>query len=440
MRRRRISSDNSENKGSDGFRAVIDENTSLSLYSKGDNSLCIIRKNLAKDYEMEVDASEAPILNTFVSEPEPYESSMADIKIIEDEIVPINEAIKNVFGNDKDLELNSIKLGVGGNINDYVTIDERDLVKYDVKPTLTGLIEFIRENNESVLGFLDREYINDEGNVIYLSCSKKNLTENIFSIKLKVLASMHQRGYFLQQEHKYYGLQLYIIIESKMSNDDKIFQFLKELEIDWELIFFRRRLAIHDWTQIECEKNIDNLKNYLRIKYNTLNYFDVNNITRVVINNQLPFIVADKMSSLLFKMKSERIVKLQEDYERDYRAEEERKSQIEEQRLNLIERINNLKRQQHINPTQKILLDIESLNDEKLNLEKERTAALEKLANLKEKSKDHGDEYSISLKKAEIAAAANLACAYLGINQKIEFDRDINIDEILKYQDELTNI
>ena len=440
MRRRRIRNDGSESKDNDGFRAVINDNTSLSMYKKGDRALCIIRKSLAKDYDIEVDASEAPVLNKFLTDPAPYESSMADIKIIEDEVVPVNEAIQNVFGNEKDLNLYSVKIAIGGSKNDYVTIDERDLIKYDVKPTLSGLIGFIKENDESILGFLDREYINEEGNVIYLNCGRKNLTDNISSIKLKILASMQQRGYFLQQEHKYYGLQLYIIIESKVADDDNLFDFLKELEIDWELIFFRRRLAIHDWTQTECERNTDNLKNYLRSKYKNLNYFDVNNITRLVIKNQLPFIVADKMASLLFRMKTERVLQLQEDHENQYQIEQERKSQIEEERFNLLEKINELKRKQHLRPTNKIQVEIEALNDEKLHLEQEKRKILEKLSILREKINEPGDEYSTSLKKAEIAAAANLACAYLGISQKIEFDRDVSISEILKYQEELTNI
>ena len=440
MRRRRIRNDSSESKDSDGFRAVINDSTSLSMYKKGDRALCIIRKNLAKDYDIEVDASEAPVLNKFLTDPAPYESSMADIKIIEDEVVPVNDALQNVFGNEKDLNLYSVKMAIGGSKNDYVTIDERDLIKYDVKPTLSGLIGFIKENDESILGFLDREYINEEGNVIYLNCGRKNVTDNISSIKLKILASMQQRGYFLQQEHKYYGLQLYIIVESKVADDDKIFEFLKELEIDWELIFFRRRLAIHDWTQTECERNTDNLKNYLRSKYKNLNYFDVNNITRLVIKNQLPFIVADKMASLLFKMKTERVLQLQEDHENQYQIEQERKSQIEEERFNLLEKINELKRKQHLRPTNKIQVEIEALNDEKLHLEQEKRKILEKLSILREKINEPGDEYSTSLKKAEIAAAANLACAYLGISQKIEFDRDVSITEILKYQEELTNI
>ena len=50
------------------------------------------------------------------------------------------------------------------------------------------------------------------------------------------------------------------------------------------------------------------------------------------------------------------------------------------------------------------------------------------------------DEYSITLKKAEVAAAAKLACAYLGIQKKIKFDRDISVNEILKYEAEINNL
>ena len=363
MRRRRIRSNGADSKKYEKFRAVIDSNTSISIFNKeGERSFVIIRRDLAKDYDIEVQPSEAPILNKELSEPEPYESTCADINILEDSIFPVNDAVKKVFGENKDLKLQRIKLAIGGSKNDFVTIDEQDLIKYDVKPTLDGLMDFIKENRESILGFLDREYIHEEGNIIYLSCCKKSISDNIFSIKLKILASMHQRGFFLQQEHKYYGIQLYIIIEARKTDDDKLLELLEELDINWELIFFRRRLAIHDWTEIECERNSENLKNFLRAKHETLNYFDVNNITRLVIKNQLPFIVADKMASLLYQMKADRSVQFQE------------------------------------------------------------------------------DGYSITLKKAEIAAAARLACAYLGIQADIKFDQDISMDEVLKYEEELTNM
>jgi hypothetical protein len=168
-----------------------------------------------------------------------------------------------------------------------------------------------------------------------------------------------------------------MVVESRNPNDDILFKLLKELNIDWELIFFRRKLAIHDWIEIECEKNSENLKSYLRAKFETLNYFDVNNIIRLVVKNQLPFKVANKMASLLYKMKNERAIGFQD---RKFQESPYQEDQIQQ------------------------------------------------------------DEYSITLKKAEVAAAAKLACAYLGIQKKIKFDRDISNDEILKYEEELTNM
>ena len=355
----------------------MNDHLTLSIYNKKNRSFYVIRKDLAKSYEIEVDASEAPVLNKMIDEPEPYEISISDIKILEEEIFPINDAFQKVFGSDKELKLNSIKLAIGGNFHDYVTIGQNDLIKFDVKPTLSGLRDFIKDNKEGILGFLDSEFISEEGNVIYLNCSKKNLSENVYSIKVLILASMQQRGFFLQQEHKYYGLQLYIIIESRKPNDDMIFELLKELNIDWELIFFRRKLAIHDWMEIECERNSENLKSFLRAKFETLNYFDVNNIIRLVVKNQLPFKVANKMASLLYKMKNERVFRIQ---------------------------------------------------DKKIK------------ENIYQEDQIQQDEYSITLKKAEIAAAAKLACAYLGIQKKIKFDRDISNDDIMKYEAELMNM
>jgi len=322
------------------------------------------------------------VLNKFLEKPQPFESSMANLNILEKEIFPLIDAFKNTFGAEKELKLRSIKLAVGGSNTDYVTIREKDLIKYDVKPTLSGLRDFIKENNDSILGFLNSEYVSEEGNVIYLKCEKRDVSDNIYSVKIIILASMQQRGYFLQQEHKYYGMQLFIIIESKVPNDDKLLGFMKELGIDWELIFFRRRLAIHDWTEIECQTNSDNLKSFLRVKYDTLNYFDINNIIRLISKNSLPFNVADKMGSLLFKMKSERSFQLQDKTNYD--------------NIGYGEPINNG--------------TIHSI-----------------------------DEYSLTLKKAEIAAAAKIACAYLGVHTQIKVDRDISDAEMLKYQDELTN-
>jgi hypothetical protein len=382
MGKRKLKSKSSDERFNEEFRAVIDNSTSLSMYNEKRRSICVIRKNLAKNYEIEVDSSEAPVLNTLLENPQPFESSMASLNILEVEIFPLIDAFKNTFGMEKELKLRSIKLAVGGSNSDYVTIREKDLIKFDVKPTLSGLRDFIKENSDSILGFLDSEYLSEEGNVIYLKCEKRDVSDNIYSVKIVILASMQQRGYFLQQEHKYYGLQLFIIVESRKPNDDKLLRFIKELGIDWELIFFRRRLAIHDWTEIECQSNSDNLKSFLRVKYDTLNYFDINNIIRLIDKNNLPFNVSDKMGSLLFKMKSER------------------SSQLSDK-----QNYNNLR------------------HDDSLN-----SGSVQSV-----------DEYSLTLKKAEIAAAAKIACAYLGIKKQIIVDRDISDAEILKYQDELTN-
>ncbi|MBY9019707.1 MAG: hypothetical protein KGD67_01520 [Candidatus Lokiarchaeota archaeon] len=392
MGKRKLKSKGSEEKFTEQFRAVIDNLTTLSMYNEKRRSVCIVRKNLAKDYDIEVDASEAPVLNKISENPQPFESSMANLKILEEEVFPLLDAFKTVFGAEKELKLRSIKLAVGGSNTDYVTIREKDLIKYDVKPTLTGLKNFITENFDSILGFLDSEYVSEEGNVIYLKCEKRDVSDEIYSIKIKILASMQQRGYFLQQEHKYYGLQLFIIIESRKPNNNKLLEFLKELGIDWEMIFFRRRLAIHDWTEIECQANPDNLKSYLRVKYDTLNYFDINNMIRLIVHNDLPFNVSDKMGSLLYKMKSERSFQLREKKSYDgMNYEDNFKNRTPNRRTN------------YDDPVQSV------------------------------------DEYSLTLKKAEIAAAANIACAYLGVSQQIEFDKDISDAEILKYQEELTN-
>ncbi|MHA1194942.1 MAG: hypothetical protein ACTSRH_02885 [Promethearchaeota archaeon] len=392
--RRRINIDHIDNM-SEEFRAVVDDTTSLTIYREKMRTICIIKKNLAKDYDIEVDASEAPVLNKYLKNPKPYEISMADVKILDEQVFPINEIVKELFGEEKDLKLETIKLAVGSNNKDYVTIREKDLKKFDVKPTLSGLKEFITENRDSILGFLDCEYVSEEGNVIYLSCGKRDLTDNIYILDLKILSSMQQRGFFLQQEHKYYGLQFFITIEAKKIDDDKLLRFLQELNINWEIIFFRRRLAIHDWLEVECERDTENLKQYLRAKYDNLNYFDVNNIIRLLIKNQLPFTVADKMASLLSRMKRERSFQMVE------------------------------KKYDSIHDSTDYYYSSVDKRNNYSNRYGERNQSI--------------DEYSITLNKAEIVAAAKVACAYLGLKTDIKFDRDISTADILKYQEELAN-
>jgi hypothetical protein len=102
--------------------------------------------------------------------------------------------------------------------------------------------------------------------------------------------------------------------------------------------------------------------------------------------------VADKMASLLYKMKSERATELQE---KKYQFDPFLDESIQNER--------NYRKTRYIDQAQPV------------------------------------DEYSLTLKKAEIAAAAKIACAYLGIHKQIKVDKDISDAEILKYQGELTN-
>lgn len=320
----------------------------------------MIRKDLSKDYKVEVEVSEAPVLNKYLREPESYERTLADLEILECEVLIINEAIKNIFGKEKGLDLKSVRLGIGSHKNDYVTVDESDLRKLDIESTLDGLLDFVGKNRESVVGFLDRKYKKNEGNISFLNCYKNNLSDDVSSIKLKILASLKQRSFFLKKVHKYYGLQMFLIITTQTFDDDKLIKLLREIGIDWELVVFRRRMAIDDWIEKEVEQNSRMLKRYFRYIYDVFNSYDIENITEIIVENQVPFKVAKKMANILKNVKKDRV-------------------------------------------------------------KKTRT-----------KTK------SITLKKAEIIAAAQLVCSYLGI--EIDWKSEVPETEILKHQEKFTSI
>ncbi len=283
------------------FHASIDKNTSLSMYSREGGLYLIIKKELT-EYELQIKASEAPIINQYLKSPDPFESMLADKNILENEIEPLNIGVQTTFGESKDVSLVSIKLAIGSGENDYVTIDESDLFLMDVEPTMNGILEFIR-NNESVIGFCDRIFEHEKGNVILLEAKIRDPIQGISSIEFKIISSLHQRGLYLQKSMQYAGLQLYTIIKAESINND-LLEFLKSINIDWEIIFLRRDLAIEDWLEIECEKSSISLKGFLSAKFDSLGFFDINNITRIAIINQLNFKVVTKMAELLNKVKS----------------------------------------------------------------------------------------------------------------------------------------
>ncbi|MHA1611135.1 MAG: hypothetical protein ACTSVZ_10185 [Promethearchaeota archaeon] len=346
-------------KDSVKFHSSLDKNTSLTYYKRDGGLYLIIKKDLV-DYDLEVSASEAPVINQFLKNPDPFESMLADIKIIEKEIEPLNFAVQTTFGEQKEISLMSVKIAVGSSENDYVTIDESDLYSLDVEPTMGGLLNFISAN-DSVIGICDRIFDHERGNIILLEAKIREPGIGISSIEFRLLSSLQQRGLYMQKNMRYAGLQLYTIIKAESINDD-LLSFLKAIDIDWELIFIRRDLSLDDWLEIECEKNSVNLKGYLSSKFEVLGFFDVNNITRTAIINQLNFKIVIRMAELLDRIKSQRI---------------------------------------------------------------ELTGT----------SPD-----SEPLKKAEIIAAARLACAYYGVKQEIKMDKSIKIEEVRQFEAELIRL
>ena len=278
------------------FNAIANDKTTLSLIRREGGLYLIIKKDLS-DYHMDFSASEAPILNQFLKTPEPYESLLADIDILKEELMPINLALQTAFGEKKEMSLLSVKLAIGSGEDDYVTITENDLFQSDVESTLEGLIEFVT-SNENVIGFCDRIFDHEKGNIILLEANIKNPNNKTSTINLKILTSLQQRGLFMRKEMKYAGLQLYIIVKAESLSQD-LLDFMADMGIDWETIFLRRLLGIEDWLEIECENNSLNLKAFLAKRYTNIGYFDLNSITRIAIMNQLNFKVVTRMAELL---------------------------------------------------------------------------------------------------------------------------------------------
>ena len=300
--KRKLNKRNSK-KGHTKFHASIDKDTALSLYRRDGGLYLIIKKELS-DYDLIVSPSEAPVINQYLKTPDPFESILADIKIIEKEISPLNIAIQTSFGENKEVNLLSCKLAIGSGEHDYVTIEESDLIAMDVEPTMSGLLNFL-DANDSAIGLCDRIFDPERGNIILLDAKIKEPHPTISNIELKLMSSLQQRGLYMQKTMKYAGLQLYIIIKADSLNEE-VLSFLKAIGIEWEIIFLRRDLSIEDWLEIECEKNSVNLKGYLGSKFTSLGFFDINNITRVAVVNQLSFKVVVKIAELLDRVKQNR--------------------------------------------------------------------------------------------------------------------------------------
>ncbi len=287
------------------YRATVDEKTAISIHEGTNQSFLILKKELY-DYHTEITCSEAPILSGMVQFPEPFEFIVADPEIIEKEIESINTALKIIFGQNKDFALKNIKLSIGSSDNDFVTIDEKDLGEYNVVPTINGLLDFMKSNEDSILGLAVANYEPERGNLVFFDAQVKEPEIHTSQIQIKIINSLQQRGIMMQKKQSFIGLQLYVIIVAKEVSESSI-DFLRELGVDWELLQTRRELSIMNWIEIESERNAANLKAYLRKKYSNLNFLEISNIVAVCIENQLNFKIAEQIAQLLLKLKRKQL-------------------------------------------------------------------------------------------------------------------------------------
>ena len=224
------------------FRAQIDKNTSISIFDTSTKTIFIIKKNL-HDFKIIVTSSEAPIQN-FIKEFEiqPYEEIISERAVLDKEIFPLNEKIQKVLGEKNSLRIRGIRLCLGRE-DDYITVDERDLANTDITPSIQGLKEFIISNQRSLIGFSVRDFNPKKGNMVFLRCGCDEPSSDIKSIKVKILASLQQRGFYMQKYNKPYGLQMFIVLIARKANkmiSENVINLFRELGIPLDMVFLRR--------------------------------------------------------------------------------------------------------------------------------------------------------------------------------------------------------
>ncbi|MHA1269601.1 MAG: hypothetical protein ACTSPY_07405 [Candidatus Helarchaeota archaeon] len=286
------------------FRAVINKNLSVSIYETKNGFTTLVVKKELTDYEIECIATEAPEKNYLGGEILPWETIIAGIDILVNEVFPINNAIREILGTLYNLRLNSIRLCIGRE-NDYVTVDETDLKQCNIKPTIKGLQEFVYASRKGIKGFTVRHYDSKKGNLILLESSIDQPNYEIKSIKVNIVSSLQTRGLYMQQEHKPYGLHLYIVFKIRELSD-VIVKLMEKIGIPIEIIYLKRASAINKWQAVECEIDENNLINYLSAVNPTFTNDDIKNIVYLMKRNLLEFEVIDKIADILNKMKQER--------------------------------------------------------------------------------------------------------------------------------------
>ncbi|HUX99573.1 MAG TPA: hypothetical protein VMV49_08475, partial [Candidatus Deferrimicrobium sp.] len=186
------------------------------------------------------------------------------------------------------------------------TVDESDLKEVNIDPTINGLKKFIDTSKKRVFGFTIRNYDTKQGNLIFCEADLLRPVFDLYSLKIKILTNLSQRGLYMQQHHLGYGLHLYYIFTlSKFS--DNLVHFFNELGIPIELIYLKRKSSVQNWRALECELDEKNLKNYLQFNYTSLSHSDVEQIVTIITANKFDFEIANMMADLLNRLKLERV-------------------------------------------------------------------------------------------------------------------------------------
>ena len=292
------------NNNLEKFRASVGKNMTFSMFNRDNGIYLIIRKDLS-EIKSEIYSSEAPILNTFLKIPDPYEFLLIDKEIINKEIEPLNTALKIAFGDIREFQIKSVQLVIGSSDENYVTIDQEDLDKYGVFPTIKGMLNFIENNKESILGLANCRFEPDKGNIILLDAICREPDLDTSAIQLKILSSVQQRGLSMQKKQSLNIIDLYLIIKAKAISEQLI-EFLRQIEIDLDLIQMQRQLTINNWIEHEAELNLASLKAYLTKKYHELTYTEIRTAVDIGTENQLEFKVIEKIVELLTNLRLER--------------------------------------------------------------------------------------------------------------------------------------
>ena len=269
------------------FYASIDKYTSLAVIKEDSHTIFILKKDLV-NYKIHVHASEAPMSNILSSEQEPWETVIAHSEILEKEVFPLVDILKKVFGKSKKFKLKLVRLCVGSDFTDYVTIDESDLTRQGVDPSLEGLKTFFQANKDIIIGFMVRKYDPRQGNLTFLECLTRYPAREIYSLKLTILTNIAQRGTYTLKYQKPFGLQKYIIIDAKEITE-KIIKLLFMLGVNWSTIILRRSYGIKDWTKAEVQEDENKLRNFLKVKYPQLASEDIEQILRAAEEHGLSF-------------------------------------------------------------------------------------------------------------------------------------------------------